>query len=102
MTYCHARLLVWLFQHFFIYFFNVLVMNCSSFPLLERPLAVSEGAQIFNLGLDDVCALVEASGRTVANKIFEGFPGSIPFPGNFYFRNFFSFANFPFVYFCLF
>ena len=55
-----------------------------SFPYLERPLSVSEGAQIFNLGLDDVCALVEASGRTVANKIFEGYSGSIPFPGFFH------------------
>ena len=30
---------------------------------------MSEEAKIFNLGLEDVCALVEATGRCVANKV---------------------------------
>ncbi len=48
---------------------------------LERPLFVSEEAKIFNLGLEDVCALVEATGRCVANKVSTIYNQPAPYPG---------------------
>ena len=51
--------------------------------VLDRPLTVSEDAQIFNLNLDDVCALVEATGRSVANNVAAVYNKQTPFPGNF-------------------
>ena len=39
------------------------------FFFVERPLLVSENAQIFYRGINDVCTLVEATGRNVHNRV---------------------------------